>query len=125
MTTKYTATDGSLWLLEHEWCSKPKPRSGDWSFQADEADGAPDSHEWRYGMDSTEAECIKQIEEMIEEEADHFIIEATDGSGYARNGLTFDTKEEAETYAIRLMLRWTACADARVVPVNEDGGHVA
>jgi len=40
---------------------------------------------------------------------------------YVGNGLTFNTYEEAETYAIDLFLRWTALDDWKVEEVREDG----
>lgn len=46
-------------------------------------------------------------------------VEATDGSGYARNQLVFGTREEADLYCRDLLRRWTACVDARVVEVEE------
>lgn len=43
-----------------------------------------------------------------------------DSSGqWCGNGLTFATREEAETYAINLSWRWTAVREWRVVEVAE------
>ena len=42
-----------------------------------------------------------------------------DSSGtWASNGLTFDTKEEAERYALNLFDRWTAVREWRVIEVQ-------
>ena len=46
-------------------------------------------------------------------------IEATDGSGYARNALVFATEEEAKRYASDLMSRWFGCRDTRLIEVDE------
>jgi len=43
-----------------------------------------------------------------------------DSSGqWCGNALTFDTKQEAETYVNDLALRWTSVRDTRVVEVND------
>jgi hypothetical protein len=48
-----------------------------------------------------------------------FGVEATDGSGYARNGLVFATELEAKAYARDLFGRWLGCTDARSIEVTE------
>ena len=46
-----------------------------------------------------------------------------DNSGeWCGNGLRFDTKSEAETYAMDLAMRWTAVRDWRAVEV--EGGAI-
>lgn len=42
-------------------------------------------------------------------------VEVTDGSGYASNGLRFNTQAGAEAYAVDLACRWTSVKDWRVV----------
>ncbi len=39
---------------------------------------------------------------------------AGDRGSYATNGLVFQTREEAERYALALSLRWTAVVDWRI-----------
>ena len=44
----------------------------------------------------------------------------TDGSGYATNGLAFETAEEAEGYAHDLMCRWLAAVDFEIRESDEE-----
>lgn len=46
------------------------------------------------------------------------VIADNSGKWYG-NGLTFETKAEAEVYAFDLMMRWTLVRDTRVVEVEE------
>ena len=43
---------------------------------------------------------------------------------WSGNGLTFETREDATTYAKDLMSRWTGCDMGRVVPVETPNGEV-
>lgn len=38
---------------------------------------------------------------------------------WCSNGLAFATKEEAETYGVNLMIRWSAVRDSRAVKSDE------
>jgi len=49
-----------------------------------------------------------------------YFVEATDGSGYARNALVFETRQAAEMYAKDLWRRWTSCQDTRIVESDEE-----
>jgi hypothetical protein len=49
-----------------------------------------------------------------------FAVEATDGSGWAPNGLRFRTARAAESYALDLMMRWTGCHDTRVAESEDE-----
>lgn len=42
------------------------------------------------------------------------VTTAGDGGAYATNGLLFESKAEAERYALDLALRWTAVKDWRI-----------
>ena len=45
------------------------------------------------------------------------VMVAGDGKWYS-NGLTFDTKEQAEAYGVDLFCRWTQTTEYRVVEVE-------
>jgi hypothetical protein len=49
-----------------------------------------------------------------------YIVEVlADSSGkWCGNGMRFETRKEAEDYAVDLMMRWTAVRDWRVVEVE-------
>ena len=47
--------------------------------------------------------------------AQSWVCEANDGSGFARNGLRFATKEEADKWGSGLMWRWLGCKEVRSV----------
>ena len=82
----YTATDGSLWIITHEWSSAvlirvgpghgpdafdrvPKPGPLDWEWVADEYDGPGDT---RHGNASTREEAISEIEAWILDDREMF-----------------------------------------------------
>lgn len=48
----------------------------------------------------------------------HYIVEADDGSGWGRNGMTFETEAEAQAWGWELLARRAACRDVRVVKVD-------
>lgn len=53
-----------------------------------------------------------------------FNVEASDGSGFAANGLFFATRDEAEAYAADLFRRWTACRETRVVQTSRPYNYI-
>lgn len=58
---------------------------------------------------------IALLAQQAAEAGKKLAIEASDGSGYGRNGLTFDTAAEVVEYGTGLFLRWTACTGWRVI----------
>ena len=52
-------------------------------------------------------------------EPQSYIVEVTDGSGYAHNGLRFPSWESADNWAFDLMCRWLAAQDYRIVESND------
>ncbi len=60
---------------------------------------------------------------MTEHTCNYFRVEvvADQYGGWHGNGLEFDTRDEAEVYAIGLMARWTAVRDWRIVEMHPDG----
>jgi hypothetical protein len=52
-----------------------------------------------------------------------WIVEVRAGSGFARNGLVFETKVEAERYGADLFSRWMAAKEYRAVQTPEQPTH--
>jgi len=63
----------SFWYRDFLVSYDPPPiphRDMDWHFVHDDFDGAPDAHDPRHGRGPTAQDCVRQIDEMMDEDDD-------------------------------------------------------
>lgn len=69
----------SFWYRDFKVYFDPPPipvRTMDWHFEHDDFDGAPDAHDPRAGHGSSAADCVRQIDEMMDGDDEQLRYEA-------------------------------------------------